>query len=345
MKGLHRVARRLADGSLRTHFYAWRGGPKITAAPGTPEFVAEFERLTAGRDAPPSTAGTLQQLIGDYQRSPAFTSLRPDTRAGYIRCIRRIEADFGTLPIRALQAPRVRGVFLDWRDKMGATEPRQADYRMAVLARILSHAHDRRVIPANPCERPGRLFSATRADIIWSEDQVAQMLAAAPPQIALAFTLALETGQRQRDIIRMTWTAYDGAAIRLSQSKGGKRVIVPVTASLKTALDAAPREAVQICTTARGTPWTPDGFKTSFGKARSAAKVEGVTFHDLRGTAVVRLARAGCTLPEIVSITGHSTASAAQILDRHYLGADQRVSESAIAKLEDHREQDRNRNL
>lgn len=340
MKGLHKVTRRLADGSTRSHYYAWRGGPTIKAAPGTTEFAAEFERLTAGRDAAPIRQDTLQHLINEYQRNPAFTRLKPDTRAGYIRCIRRIEADFGTLPIKALMAPKVRGVFLDWRDRMGATEPRQADYRFAVLARILSWAYDRRIIQSNPCERPGRLSSGSRAEIIWTEDQVAALLAAASPQVALATMLAIETGQRQRDVIRMTWTAYDGQTLRLRQSKSGRSVIVPVTAPLKAMLDAAPRRAVTICTTARGTSWTPDGFRTSFGKAKAAAEVEGVTFHDLRGTAVMRLARAGCTLPEIVAITGHSARGAAAILERHYLSADQRVSESAIAKLE----QDRNAN-
>ncbi len=37
---VHRVRRRLASGELRTHFYAWRGGPPL---PG-PEGSAEFER-------------------------------------------------------------------------------------------------------------------------------------------------------------------------------------------------------------------------------------------------------------------------------------------------------------
>lgn len=340
LKGLHKINRRLADGSTRAYFYAWRGGPRIEAKPGTPDFVAEFERLTAGRDAQPIRQDTLQHLANQYQRSPAFTSLKPDTRAGYIRCIQRIEQDLGSMPIKALASPQVRRVFLDWRDKMGATTPRQADYRFAVLARILSWAYDRRIIPANPCERPGRLFSSSRADVIWSEDQVAALLAVASPQIALAVLLAVETGQRQRDVIRMTWAAYDGQVIRLQQSKGGKHLALPVTARLKAALDAQPRRAVTICTTSRGRSWTPDGFKASFGKAKDAAGIEGVTFHDLRGTAVVRLARAGSTVPEIVAITGHSLKGAAAILERHYLGADLIVAESAIRKLE----RDRNAN-
>ncbi len=42
-----------------------------------------------------------------------------------------------------------------------------------------------------------------------------------------------------------------------------------------------------------------------------------ITFHDLRGTAVTRLAEAGCTEAEIASITGHSVKSVGAILDRY----------------------------
>jgi hypothetical protein len=45
----------------------------------------------------------------------------------------------------------------------------------------------------------------------------------------------------------------------------------------------------------------------------------GVTFNDLRGTAVTRLALVGCTEAEIASITGHSLRDVRSILDAHYL--------------------------
>ena len=53
---------------------------------------------------------------------------------------------------------------------------------------------------------------------------------------------------------------------------------------------------------------------------------------DLRDTAVTWLARAGCTLPEIASITGHSLRSIHQIL-QHYLAITPELADSAIAKL------------
>jgi integrase len=81
-------------------------------------------------------------------------------------------------------------------------------------------------------------------------------------------------------------------------------------------------------------PWTEDGFRSSWRKACAAAGITGLTFHDLRGTAVTRLAIAGCTEAEIAAITGHSLRDVAAILDSHYLHRDPALAESAIRKLE-----------
>lgn len=53
---------------------------------------------------------------------------------------------------------------------------------------------------------------------------------------------------------------------------------------------------------------------------------------DLRDTAVTWLARAGCTLPEICQITGHTLQSATQTL-KHYLSAHPEMADHAIEKL------------
>jgi len=332
---VHRVTRRLASGAVAVHFYAWRGGPKITAEPGTPAFFAEWQAHVAARPGLVAThhIGTLQEIITAYQQSVAFTSLADATRDGYVHRIRKIEARWGDLPLRALDAPAVRGDLLDWRDEIARTTPREADYCMTVLGRILSWALDRRRINSNPAERPGRVWRGSRADDVWSEDAIEAFLAACPAQLRLPTLLAIETGQREGDILRLTWTAYNGATIRLRQGKGGRRVQIPVSLRLKAALDATPRRALTICTNSRGAPWTADGFKSTWGKHRP----EGLTFHDLRGTAATRLAIAGCSTPEIASLTGHSLTSVDAILDRHYLHRDQRLSESAVAKLEEHR--------
>jgi len=140
----------------------------------------------------------------------------------------------------------------------------------------------------------------------------------------------------------MTWAQYDGVAIRLQQKKTGKRLVVPLTAALRDRLDTVERAGSVICLNSHGKPWTADGFKTSFAAAKAVAIEQGakniatLTFHDTRGTAVVNMAIAGCTVPEIASITGHSLKDAETILETHYLGRDHRLGESAISKVDKH---------
>ena len=81
-------------------------------------------------------------------------------------------------------------------------------------------------------------------------------------------------------------------------------------------------------------PWASHGFQASWGIAMRKAGIVGVTFHDLRGTAVTRLALVECSEAEIASITGHSLRDVKSILDANYLHRDPALAETAIRKLE-----------
>ena len=195
----------------------------------------------------------------------------------------------------------------------------------------------------NPCKCPGRRpYRSTRSETVWTAADEKAFLAKAPEHLKFALILALWTGQRQGNLLRLTWNAYDGRYIRLKQRKTGARVVVPVGSPLKNALDAAKAERSQekgdkprpltFLATSDGTAWTESGFRTSWRKACSKAGITGVTFHDLRGTAVTRLALAECTVAEIATITGHSLRDVGAILDC-YLNRDTALAESAIRKL------------
>ena len=118
--------------------------------------------------------------------------------------------------------------------------------------------------------------------------------------------LALWTGQRQGDLLRLPWSAFDGSHIRFQQSKTGRRIVIPAGEPLRVLLNRTERRSPLILTNKRGKPWTPDGFRTSWGKACAKAEIKGLTFHDLRGSAVVQLALADATVPQIATFTGHS---------------------------------------
>ena len=65
LKGIHKVK---AKG--QTYYYAWRGGPRIKAQPGTPAFIAEYNAAHAKRTKPP--ANCLFNLISEFKGSSAF---------------------------------------------------------------------------------------------------------------------------------------------------------------------------------------------------------------------------------------------------------------------------------
>src|SRR6516165_7052676 len=333
LKGLNSITKTLAGGTRRTYWYAWKGGPPLRGEPGMPEFVASFNEACARKVVPPK--GTMLSLSQAYQVSEDFIGLAESTRHGYVGLIRRIEKEFADFPLSALTDRRTRGIFLKWRDRYAVSSGRrQADYAWTVLARILSWGLDRGLVLANPCERGGRLYRGSRRDIVWTAADEALFLERAPAHLHLPLILALWTGQRQGDLLRLPWSAYDGTHIRLRQGKTGARIVIPVGAPLKAALDATQRRSTLILASTENRSWTSDGFRSSWRKACAAAGVTGVTFHALRGTAVTRLALAGCTEAEIASITGHSLRDVGAILDTHYLARDPALAESAIAKLE-----------
>ena len=215
-----------------------------------------------------------------------------------------------------------------------AVNPRKADYAWTTLARLLSIAKDRGRISVNPCERGGRLYQADRTEKVWGEDAIAKMINVCSPELKTALMLALWTGQRQGDLLSLPWSAYDGRVLRLQQSKTGRRVTIPAGKILIDHLAAIKKIGPLILNNTRGRVWTEDGFRTSWGKAfKKAGIADDLHFHDLRGSAVVRLALAQATVPEIATFTGHALKDVAAILDAHYLGRDDRLAESAIRKL------------
>jgi len=333
LKGLNSSRKRLADGTVLTYWYAWRGGPRLPGKPGSPEFIAAFNEAVASRKRAP-TEKTLRSLIDAFQDSEDFRALAPKTAKDYRRILAQIDRAFGDCPTAALEDPRIRGDFLEWRDELAKVAPRSADYTFTVFARVLSFGVNRGKIATNLLQRPGRVWKGSRSDKIWTEDDEAKLLAVASPRITLAFLIALWTAQRQGDVLRLTWNAYDGEFIRLKQSKTGVYVEVAVSNRLKAILNSTPRVSPTIVTTEEGRPYTSDGFRATWRKTCQWAGIKGLTFHDLRGTAVTRLAKSGATVPEIATLTGHSVSDVNSILDKNYLNRDRAMGVTAIRKLE-----------
>jgi integrase len=320
LMGVHRVKRRLADGSVRLHHYAWRGGPKIEAEPGTPAFLTEYLRLTRTRQQEPDE-GTLGWIVKLYRESSDYQSLAYQTKRRNDPILQAISQEFGNMPAELAEARGARKDFLRWRESL-MHHPRTAEMHLAVLKRLLGWAVDHEYLSVNKLAGATAIYKGSRRDVIWSDDQVARALAVASPGIALAMRLALDTGQRQGDLLRLPWPAYSAGTFRFKQRKTGAAVSFTVSGELAAILDALPRNTITILSNSRGKPWTSDGFQASWRKTLERAGIEGVNFHDLRGTFITRKYHSGWSIKQISEVTGHSERDAESIIRRHYLAVD-----------------------
>lgn len=354
LKNMNTVRKKRADGTYVSYYYAWKGGPRLIGEPGTPEFKRSYFKAIEDREDRPREP-VFSAIIDAYLASDEYRKLAPRSSDDYAKYAGWIREKFGSMPLGGFAEEEARGDFLEWRDEIAIRSPRAADYAWTVLRRIVTWAHDRRKIRANPCTRAGRAYQgAQRVDSIWTDAHEAVFMQTASPQMRLGFLIAVWTGQRQGDILKLSWRSYDGMHIRLRQSKTRRHVIVRAGEPLRALLNAtlverhaqrvgadtitvADLRALQddpILMTRDRRRFTSFGFSCSFRKTRERAGVKGLTFHDLRGTTVTRLGELGATAIEIAAVTGHSVSDVESILDSHYLSRTQLMSDNAIDRLE-----------
>ncbi len=111
LPGVASATKRLADGTLRRYYYAWRGGPLLRAEdgrplqPGDPAFHVAYTAAHAARRKP--ALGTLFSLIAASKASSEFTGIKSEkTKKDYRRHLKMIEDEFGTMPVAALEDKR-----------------------------------------------------------------------------------------------------------------------------------------------------------------------------------------------------------------------------------------------
>lgn len=352
LKGVYASHKTSVDGRRQTYYFL-RGFGALKPVPGDenepfePGSQAFMRSYNAAIDAPRKArvTGTLQQIIDGYLKSSNFTKLAPRTKQDYLVHLAKIERArltekapaFATYPLEVIEDPKIRRRLLDWRDTMAETSARQADATFGVLRIILEWGLDRGMISRNHAIRPKKVYKADRSDQLWLPEHLQAFRDHAPAEMRLALELALWTGQRQSDLLRLSWSNYKDGRISFRQGKRRRKVDMPVYSELRELLDAQPRLATTILTTGKGVPWKVDPrpiyFMHEWRKVTLAAALDGLHFHDLRGTTCTMLADAGCTPSEIAAILGWTVKTVMEMMDR-YQAMTATQSDSAVAKLE-----------
>ena len=228
------------------------------------------------------------------------------------------------MPVTAINDPRVRKDFLDWREKIAKSSgEREADHRLSVISAMFSWATVRGHLSHNHLRGFKRVYHSNRAELIWLPETINRFMEVAPLEMQRALIIALHTGQRQGDILKLSWSSYDGQSITLRQGKATRRsvraapITVRCTAALRKMLDELPRTSPLILTTKTGMAFQKRYFSRLWSEATERAGLGDLHFHDLRGTSVTLLSEAGNTPQQVASVTGHFLKTVHSILEKY----------------------------
>lgn len=150
----------------------------------------------------------------------------------------------------------------------------------------------------------------------WTDEQVEIGERYAAPHIARPITLAANTGQRGSDLVRMSPASletYKGMlGINVTQKKTGKQIWVPVTSPLATAMEGWERRPGPWLRNHLDLPYQRKQLTDAWAYERDTnpklrpLRDAGLVMHGLRGTACVRLKRAGANELQISDMVGMS---------------------------------------
>jgi integrase len=320
---------------VKGKYWRFRRGDLKAVLPGKPGqamFAAEYARLLALSENKPAEIDktTLQWLIAQYRKSAEFEALRPLTRLDYDKILAIVERELGEEPYKFITSKMVREV----RNDLARSTPRQAEKVKALVSLIYAWAAENDLVelgfnPAAPIKKIRRRIKPIEP---WREHEIKRVLGTAPLWLKTPLMLALYTGQRREDVVRMEWSDYQGGAIRVRQSKTGEPLDIACHKALREHLEAVKTKfGGKIARTAKGRPFTANSLSQAL--RRVVGELDGFpqdrSMHGLRYAAAARLDEAGCTVTEAVAVMGHRTYQMAL----KYM-AQRRASEAATARQE-----------
>lgn len=189
--------------------------------------------------------------------------------------------------LRQLDSPHVA----DWqRRRLQAVSSATVRRERNLLNNVFEIARKEwRWLGKNPFEGVRRPKDGRPRTRIASDDEIAKLTAAASPGLAKVILFALETGMRAGEITSLA--EIRGRVAYLADTKNGEAREVPLsTAAIEAWGD--------------GIRFSSGSITTLFSQLCEKVGIEGLTFHDLRATAITRLARKLDAL-QLAKMIGH----------------------------------------
>lgn len=325
LTGINKVRKRLANGAIVELHYAWRGrgAPCFWRSDsgikaGSAQYISALSDAALKRE---SAKAKFREVVLAFLDSQDFNSLAARTQSDMKQSIFHadgIDKVFGDAPARAFDDPRIRKMALDWRDRIGG---KVGDNRIRHLQRIVGFGLDRAMILQNHLRGIKAVYKSNRAEVVWTEAEIAKFENEAPAHVSRILVAATETGLRPGDLARLTKSQIEatpsGQRILVKTRKRGRIASIPVTPKMARIIAGAASD--HIITNRRGLPYQHENYlgdAVASWRDKIGLRSE-LRLYDARGTAATRLLEAGAELQEIATAMGWSLKHAAEVIERY----------------------------
>jgi integrase len=335
-----RYVHSFVDKTGRVRFYFRHKGKRwpLPGQPGTVEFAARYDELSRDSIEPKRGSrniafgpNTLGSVIEKWVDGDDFKSKADRTKRQYRRILDKIKEICGRALVNDLREEHVREIRARF---LPATFT--ADEAVMLLSMLWQFAKEHLAmrLGPNPTRDVRKLHKRAFEHEPWPDFVIEKFKAKARPQpnAQLALLLLLYTGQRAGDVAAMKWSQYDGKGIELRQQKTDELLWIPCHSKLKDALDSAERKSDFILTTQMRSGYSAGAFCNMIADAAAQIGAKGYTAHGLRKNAAIKLAEAGCTVHQIMAITGHKTLK--QAMHYTHRAAQKEIAQQAMDRLE-----------
>lgn len=185
------------------------------------------------------------------------------------------------------------------RDMRGAYAPATINRSLGALKKGLGIVWERGLTVENYGDRVKRIPENNLRDMVVTMDQVKALADNASPQVATAIWVAIFTACRRGEILAINREdiGENTITIRAGNTKSLKTRTIPIAPPLRKYLKDLPLTI------------TFEGLKSGFRRARVAAEMPWVTFHDLRRSCATLMIQAGVDLFVVSKLLGHSSVA------------------------------------
>lgn len=335
VRGRWRYVTADVDRHGNTRYYFRRRGVKgktrLPGQPGSPEFMAAYEAVLAGRPIPATTRQpkigatdqtSLRWLCLTYLASHDFKTLDAKTRHRRERILLQIcdlqtsgtaGTRIGEGPFASITTKVIRRIH-----ERKADTPQGANDWLKALKALFKWAVKAEYCETNPAKDVSKFKSSSEGFHTWTREEVAKFEVVHPvgttPRLALA--LLLYTGCRRSDVILFGPQHVKEGRLTYTQQKNRNRkpvtLSLPVLPALQSVIDATPSKHLTFLVSGHGKPYSLAGFGNRFRDWCDRAGLSHCSAHGLRKAGATIAAENGAKPHQLMAIFGWSDIKQAE---------------------------------